>query len=54
VAGEIDKPVYIGNGGSATVSLPSGISKGTYRVVFSLYDDSGVIRATAKQNIIVK
>lgn len=54
VAGEIDKPVYIGSDGSAALSLPPGISKGTYRVVFSLYDDSGVIRAAAKQNIIVK
>ncbi len=54
VAGEIDKPVYIGSGGIATLSLPSGTPKGTYRVVFSLYDDSGNLRATAQQNIIVK
>ncbi len=51
--GQIDQPVTI-TGGQATLRLPAGAPKGTYRFVLSLYDGSGEARARSVENIIIK
>ncbi|MGI5823575.1 MAG: GLUG motif-containing protein, partial [Dethiobacteria bacterium] len=63
VAGEKNKFVgpdqglgnFMGSGSSATLSLPVGTAKGTYRFLFMLYDENGVQeKARTVKNIIVK
>ena len=53
IADKTDQPVTI-SGGGATLVVPGGYKKGTYRYVLTLYDDSGIGRAQTVENIIIK
>ena len=52
VAGQADQPIII-TGKKATLHLPAGAAKGTYRFVLTLYDD-GAAKAGSVENIIIK
>jgi hypothetical protein len=53
VAAQKDLPVSI-SGGTATLPLPAGSDKGTYRFALTLYDSDGAAKARAAESIIIK
>jgi len=53
IAEQTDQPVSIA-GNSASLLVPGGSAKGTYRYVLTLYDDNGIKRAQTVKNIIIK
>jgi hypothetical protein len=53
IADQTDLPVTL-NGGSATLTVPAGYEKGTYRFVLTIYDSNNTPRAQSTESLIIK
>jgi hypothetical protein len=53
ISSQKDLPVSI-SAGSATLTIPAGYDKGTYRFLFTLYDNNGASRAQNAESLIIK
>lgn len=53
ISGQTNLPVSL-SGGSATLTIPAGYDKGTYRFVLTLYDNNDTARAQAAESLIIK